>query len=148
MINLNSLRSSHRRFLQAHDRAVWQSLDESRKDGIEHVQRNPGFKPRTGELQRATTGQVIRTSRGSVVRLENRKPHARPIDKGARPHVIRARGGGYLAFRGRGGGMVFRKSVNHPGNRPYHFLRTASTAAARSFELGMSARMRTIARSF
>lgn len=38
---------------------------------------------------------------------------------GTKAHLIRAKkAGGRLAFRGRGGEMVFRFSVRHPGSRP------------------------------
>lgn len=148
MINLQAVRSRHRKFLSAHDAAVLQELNQARDAGLEHVQRHPGFKPRTGGLQRATTGQVLRTSRGSIVRLQNRKPYASAIDKGARPHVIQARTAKTLRFTSSDGALVFRRRVNHPGNRAYHFLRTATVAAGHTFQLGMSARMRGIARQF
>lgn len=148
MIDLNSLRLAHRRFLSAHDSAVQRSLNEAREAGIEEVQKRPPFKPQTGELQAATTGQIIRTARGSIVRLQNRKPYAAAIDKGARPHPIEARRAKALRFTSSSGALVFRRRVNHPGNRPYHFLRTATTAAAHNFELRMAPRMRDIARKF
>lgn len=148
MINLQALRSHHRKFLSAHDAAVQRSLSEARDDGIDHVQKSPGFRPQTGALQKATTGQVIRTSRGAIVRLQNRKPYAAPIDKGSAPHVIVARRAKALRFTSSSGETIFRRRVNHPGNRPYHFLRSATTAAAHSFELRMAPRMRNIARQF
>lgn len=147
MLDLRSVQRDHRRFLAAHDSAVARSLNDAREAGLGLVMSTPGFKPRTGELQRATTGQVIRNSRGALVRLQNRKPYAAPIDKGARAHPITAHGRA-LRFVGAGGAVIFRRSVNHPGNRPYHFLRNATTGAARTFELLMTSRMRAAARQF
>ena len=46
------------------------------------------------------------------------------VEFGTRPHQIKARPGKALAFQG-AGGMVFRRSVNHPGSRPRPYLGTA-----------------------
>lgn len=46
--------------------------------------------------------------------------YARFVEYGTRPHTIKARGGGALAF---GGG--FLRSVEHPGATPHPFLRPA-----------------------
>lgn len=149
MLDLRSVQLAHRRFLSKHDAAVLRELQDARDFGVAETARNPGFTPRSGanSLALATTGQVIRTKNRGIVRLSNRKPHAAAIDKGARAHVIRARSAKALRFMGRGG-VVFRKSVNHPGNRAYHFLSRATTAAGRSFATQLNARMQTIARSF
>lgn len=80
---------------------------------------------RTGNLsshishELSASGTQI-TSRVGVIRGV---PYARPLEEGSRPHVIRARAGGVLAFKGSDGGMVFRASVKHPGNRAFRFLR-------------------------
>jgi len=147
VIDLRAVQLSHRRFLAKHDAAVLRELQDARDFGVQYVQVHPTFKPRTGALQAATTGQVIRTRNRGIVRLSNRKPYAAAIDKGAAPHVIRARSAKALRFMGKGG-VVFRKSVNHPGNKPYRFLYRATNAAGRTFAQKMNARMQTIARSF
>ena len=147
MLNIQKIRQSHRRFLSAHDSAVARSLDDARNEGIAFVQREPGFKPRTGELQRATTGQIVRTSRGSVIKLQNRKPYAGPIDKGSPRHPIAARSKA-LRFTSSAGVLIFRRRVNHPGNKPYRFLSRATTAAAGTFVSRMRSRMTVIARNF
>jgi hypothetical protein len=147
VIDLRAVQLAHRRFLSKHDAAVLAELNEARDFGVDCVQRNPGFKRRTGGLQDATTGQVIRTRTRGIVRLSNRKPHAAPMDRGARPHIIRAKSAKALRFVGKGG-LVFRKSVNHPGNKPYRFLYRATNAAGRTFVQGLARRMATIARSF
>ena len=148
MIDISRVRQSHRKFLSEHDRALNQSLDESRTEGIGYVQREPGFTRRSGELQDATTGQITRTSRGSLVRLENRKPHAKPIDKGSRAHFIPMKAGGkVLRFR-IGGSVYYRREVFHPGNKPYTFLRRATIHGGQTFERRMSYRMNSVARSF
>jgi hypothetical protein len=148
VIDLNKVRVSHRRFLAEHNAAVATELRLSAERGVQHVQERPGFKPRSGDLQRETDFRIIRRRNGSVVRLVNPKKYAGPIDKGSPPHPISARRKRALAFIGKGGGIIFRRRVNHPGNRAYHFLSSATIAAGRTFELGMAQRMRAIARSF
>ena len=148
MFALRPVQLSHRRFISAHDGAVLDELNDARDFGVKYTAEHPTFTPRSGSqgLAHATTGQVIRTKNRGIVRLQNRKPYAAAIDKGARPHVITAKGKA-LRFMGNGG-FVFRKRVNHPGNRPFKFLSTATLAAGRKFQQGMQLRMARIARSF
>ncbi|HEU4544358.1 MAG TPA: hypothetical protein VFR23_24720 [Jiangellaceae bacterium] len=147
MIDLRRLNESHRRFLAKHKAAVSTELHRSAQAGLAEVLRNPGFTPRTGALQRATDAKILRTRTRSIVRLRNAKPYAAPIDKGSRPHVIRARRG-VLRFTSSSGALVYRRQVNHPGNKPYRFLERASSKAGESFGRGMAQRMTAIARQF
>ncbi len=147
MIDARSLRAAHSRFLAAHRAIVSGELRIAAATGVAEVHRNPGFKRRTGATQAATRGKVVRTRSGGIVRLRNPKPHAHALDKGARPHVIRARRGKALRFV-KNGQLVFRRSVQHPGNKPYRFLSRARDAASTSFHRGMSRRMAEIARRF
>lgn len=48
------------------------------------------------------------------------------VEYGTQPHVIRARNGGKLVFRGRDGGLVFVDEVNHPGTPPQPYMGPAS----------------------
>jgi hypothetical protein len=147
LIDLRKVRADHARLLAQHNAAVATELRLAGEAGLAEVHRNPPFKRGTGELQAATDYRIVRRPNGSVIRIRNPKPYAAPIDKGSAPHVIHARRRKALAFLG-SGGMVFRRAVNHPGNKPYRFLSTATIAAGRAFELGMARRMRAISRSF
>lgn len=146
-LDLSSVRVAHRRLLSQHDAILSQEMKRAAEVGVVEVRRNPGFKPRTGTLQRATKGKVVRTKRGGIVRLQNAKRYAAPIDKGSRPHVIRARRGRALRFVS-GGKLIFRRSVRHPGNRPFRFLSGALLTAYRSFEERTIARLTAAARNF
>jgi len=53
------------------------------------------------------------------------------VHEGSRPHEIRARAGGELAFPWHGK-LSFFKHVNHPGSKPNPFLRDAAYEAAAS----------------
>lgn len=44
------------------------------------------------------------------------------VEYGTEPHVIRAKNGGKLVFRGRGGGLVFVDKVDHPGTAPQPYM--------------------------
>lgn len=148
-INLAKVKHGHARFLAAHQAAadVTGTLAARFIEG--HVMRDPGFTPRTGALQKATKARYVRTSRGGVVRAENRKPYAAAIDKGAKPHVITARRQPYLTFFwAREGRWVRTRSVNHPGNRPYRFLSRAVEAAHAYFGQRIRERLNRVARSF
>jgi hypothetical protein len=66
------------------------------------------------------------------VSVENPSPVAAMLDRGTRPHEIRARRARALRFRA-GGRTVFARRVMHPGTRPLYFVeRTlAATEGAR-----------------
>jgi len=148
VIDLRRLRESHRRFLAQHRAAVSEELHRAAQEGVAEVQRNPGFKPRSGALQRATQGKVIRTRSGGIVRLRNPLRHAGPIDKGSPPHVILPRRAKVLRFTNAAGAVVFTRRVNHPGNRAFHFLSRARDQAGQRFHTRMTRRMVAIARRF
>ena len=148
MFALRPIQAAHRSFISKHDAAVVSELEDARDFGVKYTSEHPTFTPRSGSrgLAKATAGQVIRTKNRGIVRLQNRKPYAKAIDGGAKAHVITAKGKA-LRFVGRSG-VVFRKVVNHPGNKPYKFLYRATNAAGRVFQQGMRLRMNRIASSF
>jgi hypothetical protein len=147
VIDLRRVQEGHRRFLRRHEQALHIETEIARAAARREVQTNPGFTPRSGDLQRATKTRLIRTRGGKVVRVSNAETYAAAIDKGAKPHTITARSKPYLHFRG-SRGWVRVRSVNHPGNRPYHFLSRATHTAAVLFGRRFRNRMREIARSF
>jgi hypothetical protein len=125
-VDIGRLRAAHDKFLKAHAAMVAGELYNAGNVAMAEVIRHPGFKPRTGGLQKATSFRVLKTSGGKVVRLKNTKSYAHPIESGSRPHRIVAKNGRALRFLGRDGNYVFRRAVNHPGNRPYWFLNRAN----------------------
>jgi len=139
--------AGHAKFLKLHEHEFAEELDRSGRAGVDYARKNPRFKPRTGKTQAANDYKIIRTKTRGKVRLYNTAKHAAALDRGARPHIIRAKNKS-LAFKGRSGEMVFRRSVRHPGNKPYRFLYGATIAAGRSFHGNMQQRMSRIANRF
>lgn len=78
----------------------------------------------TGNLKRKTTVRVL--TAGDVITVEAvaDTEYAAPVIRGARPHVIRAKAGGFLRFPDKAGVFIFRRSVNHPGNKPNPYWET------------------------
>jgi hypothetical protein len=149
VINLGEVQRAHRRFLEANKRAIAGELKRAGKEGLRHVSRFPRFRPRTGALQRATRFKTRRTRGGGRLRLFNRKRYAGAIDQGARPHVIRPRRARFLRFYWpKVGRVVFFRRVNHPGNKPYHFLWRAREHAYGHFGKRFRAQMRHMASRF
>jgi hypothetical protein len=148
MLDLSSIRNAHRMLLQAHDAAVDAELERAAKFGAEHVEKHHKFKSRSGKLAKSTKARVSKTSGGGKVRLRWPLKYAAAIDGGARPHRITARRRKFLRFRGRNGAFVFRRSVNHPGNKPYKFGWRAIHASHRRFGQRMHKRMQAIAKRF
>ncbi|WP_280413474.1 HK97 gp10 family phage protein [Nocardia asiatica] len=76
---------------------------------------------RTGALRDSIGSSV--SSNTSSVRLDvfASAPHARYVEDGTDPHVIRPRRARALAFQA-GGRTVFAMRVNHPGTKATNFL--------------------------
>lgn len=146
--SLESLKRAHEQLVAETQRAEQQALEFAGRFALDHVNKYPAFQPRTGALQAATKFRVVRLGSGRLLKLTNTKAYAAPIDLGARPHVILPKRARFLVFRGRDGGLVFARKVNHPGNRPYKFLYRAHSAAGRVFYRNLQSRMAEIARRF
>ena len=68
----------------------------------------------TGQLIANTVG----TAQGHTATVTIDTPYAHMVAYGARPHTITARPGGYLVFPNTAGEIIYRKSVEHPGQQP------------------------------
>ena len=147
MWRVDITRAAHDRFLAAQDAMVSSALYDAGLVAVAEVVTHPGFTPQTGALQKATTTRLVRTARGRIVRISNPKDYATPIEAGSKPHKISSRSAKTLRFIGKGGGLVFRRAVNHPGNRPYWFLRRAVGVASGTAERRLVAGMQQLARS-
>lgn len=152
MASVERAKRGHQRLIEDTARAEEDALAFAGRFAKDHVQRYPGFKPRTGALQSATkASRVARTKGGKLIRLTNNKPYAAAIDGGARPHVIRAKSmgmkRGVLRFKV-GNRWVSKREVRHPGNRPYKFLYRATNAAGRVMKRNLTQRLSAIASRF
>jgi len=149
LLNLSEVHSRHLRFVNDNDAMLGEASHIAGVQSVDHVQRYPEFKPQTGELQKAQKYSVRRLSSGRLLTLYNDKPYANPIDKGASPHVIRARRANYLHFYWAKKGRWFTgPKVNHPGNKPYKFAYRAWRSAYRVEGQELSHRMRALAAKF
>ena len=147
LVNLGEVRRAHEHFLAENERMLDEAAHVAGKHSIDHVQRYPAFRPRTGRLQRGQQYQVRRLSSGRLLKLYNDVPYANPIDKGSRPHIIRARRALALRFVWHGELRFFSK-VNHPGNRPYKFGYRAWQSAYRVEGQYLARRMAELASRF
>jgi hypothetical protein len=84
---------------------------------------------KTGNLGRSIEEEPMlpsgpfRVSGGVIAKAK----YAKFVHDGTSPHLIRPKNGRYLVFPGRSGGMVFARSVRHPGTRARPFLANAAT---------------------
>lgn len=153
LLNIGNLRQHHDRFLQQHADMVSAVLHDAGVVALAEVAVHPGFKPKTGKLQAAIGTKFVRTRSGKVVRISDDKGgtgvrYARAIEQGAKPHKIVARNGKSLRFVSKSGALVFRRFVNHPGNKPYWFLRNATRVAGASAERQLAIGMRRLGQQF
>jgi len=150
MIDVGRIKQAHNVFLNRLVTAVDGEVAQAAAFGIGHVRQFPrGFKHHTGRLAAATTSKVTSNRYSWRVALLNRAQHAGPIDRGARAHVIAARRAPLLVFYWpKLGRMMYLKSVNHPGNKPYRFLWRATRAAFRVAVIGIGRAANRIASQF
>ena len=146
--NLDEVRRGHAHFLAGNERLIGSAGETAGRHALAYVQRYSDFKRRTGNLQGNTGYRVVRTRAGSVIRIANPTHYAEMIEYGTKPHRITARNGKALRFRSRSGGLIFRRSVWHPGTRPYKFLWNATDSAYRVLGQELKRGMTTLAERF
>lgn len=95
----------------------------------------------TGDLAESISTDITNDGRFSFMSAEigPTVEYGAAVEYGSAPHVIRAKDGGMLAFPGRGGGMVFVREVNHPGNAPQPFMGPAFDRNVPLFERALGA---------
>ena len=94
---------------------------------------------RSGKLSNSVrpTSTVVTVDEidGGVVAGGSGAPYARPLEYGSRAHLIRAINAKALHFS-IGGEEFYRKSVMHPGNRAYAFMRSTLDEEAQNIQAG------------
>lgn len=73
---------------------------------------------KSGDLKRS--GKVVRRVYGFSVQYT--MPYAAAVHDGSKRHIIEAKAGKMLKFIGKDGQTVYRKRVNHPGNKKNPWL--------------------------
>jgi hypothetical protein len=140
-INLAEVRRIHRRFEAAHRRMENQVFREAGEAAIKHVKDSRRPRKRTGKLSTSTSYKLVRGRNRKILKIRNKAKYAAAQERGAGPHVIRARRRKSLRFNV-SGGVKFARYVRHPGNPPTRFLWRATHAAFRTagqrFAAGMS----------
>ncbi len=131
--------------------------DATNADKIEafvkqHISQNSGLQTRTGGLINSTTVAAVRTRSGAIISVRNKAKQAWAQDQGSglygrRRATYKITGNPYLRFMGRSG-VVYRRSVMHPGVRPTRFLYNATDAAGRLVASYLATRMHEVARKF
>lgn len=149
ILNISAVHAAHEKFLADHKAMVAGVLYDAGVIAQAEVAIHPGFTPRHGSrgLVGATRAKTVRTQGGRLLRVTNAKSYASAIEFGSRPHIIRPRHAKALRFRG-ASGIVFARYVNHPGNRPYLFLRRATDIAGERTKTMLEQRMKRVADSF
>lgn len=87
----------------------------------------PGPNVDTGRLRASITHRIVVSPGGSYAEVGSAVEYAAFVEYGTRPHRIIARNAQALYWRGAAHPV---RAVNHPGSRPYPFLRPALLAAA------------------
>jgi hypothetical protein len=99
-------------------------------DVIKRVTRGLYYINRTGKM----SASVRYTPSEDGGKVTASAKHASMLDKGTKPHKITARRAKALRFVSRSGGVVFARSVNHPGTKALDFSGKESEFVAVAFE--------------
>jgi hypothetical protein len=89
---------------------------------------------KTGFLRRSITSRMEQG--GRVGRVGTNAPHARPVNFGSKPHIIRPRRARALMWPGAAHPV---RVVHHPGNRPNDFMGRGAAASRAPIERELAA---------
>lgn len=132
-VDLSEYRTLVGRSLDVIEKSLDQAAEHAAVEGAETARRVGAYQDRTGRLRAGIVAHFLSSS-GRSVTWEILSPmgYSMFVENPTRPHEIRARNARSLAFRGRGGGMVYRQSVQHPGTRGYPFMGPGMQQAERT----------------
>lgn len=115
------------------------------------MRNNLGWTQRTGKTHQKTRIRVVKLASGALLRIANNSKVGRWLELGTRPHVISARDPIDSSLRfywEKVGQVVFFGRVNHPGTRPYRFLRRTARHAFTHLQGRLRLEMSKLARRF
>ena len=155
MINIQKIKTHHQNFLRKHDAMVADATNTGKLEEFvrQHIAQHSGLRMRTNNLVNSTTVAAVRTRSGTIVSVRNKAKQAWAQDQGSglygrRRATYPITGNPYLRFLGRGGQLIYRRKVMHPGVRPTRFLYNATDAAGRLVASYLATRMYEVARKF
>lgn len=132
-VSVARLESDHKKFLEAHARAMNEVAQKAAESGKNYSQTRQGFIHRTGRAKRLTSGKVLKRGGNAVgVRMSNSAKYAAILEKGSRAHTISTRTYTFL----------------HPGTRAYTFLSRGRDHAFKVFGEDVTVRMTRLASKF
>jgi len=102
---------------------VYAAAERYNDDIKETIDSGHSFTTRTGQLYQSINWLPDGDSSATVFA---NAAHAPYVEFGTRPHIINAKNRKALKFAG-GGGFIFRRSVHHPGSKPFPFFYTDMT---------------------
>lgn len=113
--------------------AVYAMAESYTDDTLDYIQQGRAFTVRNEQLTQSIGWSP--TGPASAAVYANAQ-HARYVEFGTRPHVIKPKPGRKaLAIPvGGGAGFILRRQVNHPGSRPYPFLYIDQTKRKRNMQ--------------
>lgn len=138
-VDLSGFREQVERSRRAVKLGIARGVGKAAAEGAAEAKSVGRYRDRTGRLRSGIVARFL-SDDGSSVAWEILSPakYSKFIEYGTRPHVIRAKAGGFLRFVV-GGRTVFAKQVNHPGTQPYPFggpgLLKAERVLYREFDL-------------
>ena len=131
-IDVRDVLAAVKRLERAADRRLTMAMQQIAEEVVVEAKTNHAYRDRTGRLTQSIRAERVQGSFATGLSVGitaggMRVTYAAHVEFGTRPHIIRARRRQALRFIA-GGSTVFRKSVRHPGTRPYAFMANALRA--------------------
>lgn len=121
--------------LETLEKGVDYAVEASAVEGAEAAKRAGRFQDRTGRLRSGIVAYFIsRNGRSVTWEILSPARYSVFVENPTKPHKIRARNGGFLAFKGSSGETVFRREVQHPGTPGFPFMGPGFLQAERTLE--------------
>jgi len=153
--NMGAMKRAHRKLVNDTRVAIDDTLKAAKLHALHKAQSTTRFHSQTGKTKKATRARVMRLKGGGKMILRNPTKTALWMERGTRPHVIRAKRG-RLAFYWIGGavkrglpiGWYRPEAVNHPGTKATWFLKDANQSAYQRAGIRLRVLMKRAAKRF
>lgn len=119
-LDMRSLLAGLTRFLSDLSAGSQKATRQTAEQARERIASGAYWTNRTGKVGKSFVVSQDPEGLGAVLRSGNKV--ARFLEAGTKPHVITAKRRDALRFVAAGGGVVFRRTVKHPGTKPLNYI--------------------------
>lgn len=122
-VEINDFQILLGRSLDTLEHGTERAVEFAAVEGAEEARHAGRYQDRTGQLRAGIVAHFIKSDGRSVIwEILSPAKYSVFVENPTKAHIIRAKDGGFLAFPGSGGEMVFAREVHHPGTPGFPFM--------------------------